>query len=137
MRQGDATTDPRRSIPPAVLRALLRIPPLSPVAAKLYALKEHDADIRKIAGLISSDPSLSTLVLRLVNSPLFGVRHPVTGVLQAAALLGFDRLRALSTTAALRMLVKPSSSPALTRCWRHSVACALATRELAKKTSFD
>jgi putative nucleotidyltransferase with HDIG domain len=105
------------------------------VAARLYALKE-DGDMRGVAALIGTDPSLSALVLRLVNSPLFGLRHPVDGILQAVALLGLDRLRALATTAAFRMLVNPSSpSPALMRCWRHSVACALATREVAMKSA--
>ena len=127
-----------RAIPSAVQRALLRIPPMSHAAAKLYTLSEEKADLREIAGLIGTDPPLSALVLRLVNSPLFGVRQAVTGILQAIALLGLDRLRVLATTAALRMLVSPSTaSPALTNCWRHSVACALAAQDLAANTGFS
>jgi HD-like signal output (HDOD) protein len=94
--------------------------------------------MRTIASLIASDPTLSALVLRLVNSPLFGIRYAVTGVLQAVAMLGLERVRSMTTTAALRMLVRPAaSSPALTRCWRHSVATALATQELAARTDFN
>jgi putative nucleotidyltransferase with HDIG domain len=98
----------------------------------------EEANLKAIAALIGTDPVLSGLVLRLVNSPMFGVRHRVTGVLQAVALLGLDRLRALSTTAALKMLVSTALYlPASTRCWRHSVACALATQEVAVSTGFD
>src|SRR5579864_1027778 len=105
------------AIPAAARTALLRFPPLSPAATKLYAMSGEDADMRQIAAVIAADPTLTTLVLRLVNSPLFGMRKPLTGVLQAVAMLGLDRVRSLSTTAALRMLVKPAhASPALTRC---------------------
>src|SRR5271157_1885862 len=115
MHQAEASGS-LRAIPSAVAGSLLRVPPLSPVAAKLFTLNQ-DADMRGIAALIAADPVLSALVLRLVNSPLFGVRHPVTGVLQAVALLGLERVRSLATTAALRMLVSPAlASPALKRC---------------------
>lgn len=127
-----------RAIPTPVQSALLRVPPLSPAAARLFRVDEDAADMRGIASVISSDPTLSSLVLRLVNSPMFGVRQTVTGVRQAIAMLGLDRVRSLATTAALRMLVSPSgASPALKRCWRHSVACALASQEMAGKTSMD
>ena len=127
-----------RAIPPAVLVALLRVPPLSPAASKLYSLNEETADLRRISNLIAVDPALAAMLLRLVNSPLFGVRYPVTGVLQAVALLGLDRVRALATTAALQLFMnKAAASMALRRCWRHSVACGLATREMAAKTGFD
>jgi HD-like signal output (HDOD) protein len=137
MHPVEASCAPLRAIPPAVQRALLQIRPLSHAAAKLYALNERNADLREIGKLIGTDPSLSALVLRLVNSPLFGVRQKVTSVLQAIAMLGLDRLRALATTAAFHMMVNPATaSPALTRCWRHSVACALVTQEIAVSGSF-
>ena len=138
MHAGDASRAPLRAIPSAVQSALLRIPPLSYAAAQLYVLNEEKADLREIAALIGTDPSLSALVLRLVHSPLFSVRQPVTGILQAVALLGLDRLRALATTAALRMMVCPATAtPALTRCWRHSVACALITQDMTANSGLD
>ena len=134
----ETTSTELRTIPVAVQRGLLRIPPLSPAATRLYRLSGEKADLREIASLIRTDPALSAAVLRLVNSPLFGVWQPVRGILQAVALLGLRRLRALATTAALRMLVRPEmASPALTRCWRHSVACALITQDTAASSGSD
>lgn len=125
-------------MPASVERALLRIPPLSHAAARLHLMNDEMADLRELAALISSDPALSGLVLRLVNSPLFGVRQRVTGILQAVALVGLDRLRVLATTAALRILIgSTSASAALTRCWQHSVACALIAQDLAARVGFD
>jgi putative nucleotidyltransferase with HDIG domain len=98
----------------------------------------EEAELKTMAAVIGSDPSLSALVLRLANSPLFGVRYPVTGILQAVALLGLNRLRVLASTAALRIHVGTGlAMPAVTNCWRHSVACALATQEIAVSSSFD
>jgi HD-like signal output (HDOD) protein len=127
-----------RTIPPTVLQSLLRVRPLSPVAARLLTLTEEQANLRAISALIDTDPALSALVLRMVNSPLFGMQHQVTGVLHALALLGLERLRVVVTTAALRMFVTPAlASPALMSCWRHSVACALAAQELAVSSGYD
>ena len=138
MVQADASGAPSRAIPQSISRSLLKVPPLSHAAVKLHSLKVEEANMRTISTLISSDPPLSTLVLRLVNSPLFGVRYRVTGILQAVALLGVDRLRVLATTAAFRMLMSTALDlPTLGRCWRHSVACALATQELSKDSSVD
>jgi putative nucleotidyltransferase with HDIG domain len=127
-----------RTIPVAIRGALLRLPPLSHAAIKLHSIDLESANLTTIATLISTDAPLSVLVLRLINSPLFGVRCRVTGVLQAVALLGIDRLRVLATTAAFRMMMTPTlEMPALKRCWRHSVACALATQEIAVSTGAD
>ena len=91
----ETMTGSPRAIPAAVLRALLRVPPLSHAAIRLHTLNVDDANLKTIASLIGTDPALSVLLLRLVNSPLFGVRCRVTGVLQAVALLGLEQLRAL------------------------------------------
>ena len=62
----------------------------------------------------------------------------MTRILQAVALLGLDRLRVLATTAALRMRVNVAvASPALSQCWRHSVATALVAQDLAAGTFVD
>jgi len=138
MLQAEASSTSFRAIPPSVLQSLLRVHPLSPVAAKLLALDEEQADLAAISALIHTDPALSALVLRMVNSPLFGVQYQVTGILHALALLGIERLRVVVATAALRMFVTPAlASPALTRCWQHSVACALAAQELAMSSGYD
>jgi HD-like signal output (HDOD) protein len=102
---------PSRPIPAAVQNLLLRAAPLSCAAAKLYAVDPDNADVRKISSLISTDPALAALVLRIANSPLFAFRQQVTGILHAIAVLGLKRLRALAATAALRMLVNPATAP--------------------------
>jgi len=138
MHPVEASEAHSRAIPAPVLRALLRVPPLSRAAVTLHTMNVDQAELKTIVSVLGTDPALSALVLRLVNSPLFGVRSPVTGILHAVALLGLDRLRVLASTAALRMHVSTAlATPALTNCWRHSVACGLATQDIAVKSGFN
>ena len=58
MQRAEASVESLRAIPPVVLGALLRVPPLSPAAAKLYSLNVETADIKRIASLIGVDPAL-------------------------------------------------------------------------------
>ena len=121
------------------IRALHRLPPFSPVAIRLMQLvSQEDVGLRQVSDVVSADAVLAGGMLRLANSPLFGARHTVTGVLHAVAMLGIDRVRALVTTVALRQYIDTArGSPAFTRCWRHNLACALVTEEIAAGTAID
>jgi putative nucleotidyltransferase with HDIG domain len=122
----------------AVLRRIQRETLLSPAAIQVFFLTQGDVNLRHIAAAVNTDPPLAAHVLRLANTPLFGVRFGVTSILQAVAVLGIDRLRAITTTAAMRLLVSPRlHCPALKRCWRHSVACAWISQELASDAGTD
>src|SRR5246127_3435042 len=61
-------------------------------------LSSASVDLKKVGNVIRTDPSLSAQVLRLCNSALFGLRHRVISIEQAAILLGTERLRTLVLT---------------------------------------
>ncbi|MEM6926493.1 MAG: HDOD domain-containing protein [Myxococcota bacterium] len=75
--------------------------PFPTVASKvLQELSSEVYSVPKLANLVESDPSLASLVLRLVNSALHGRGEPVTAVRQAVVRLGGRRLRDLVVSAA-------------------------------------
>jgi putative nucleotidyltransferase with HDIG domain len=121
------------------LRALRALPPFSAVAAYVLKLVARDGvEFRKVAETIKTDAPLSADTLRIANSALFGPRFPVTGVLHATVMLGIERVRSVVTTAALKGFVGAArSAPAVVRCWRHNLACALICEEVARKASLD
>ncbi len=121
------------------VRVLRALPPFSAVAAHLLkAVAQEDVAFRKVADFIKTDAALSADMLRIANSALFGPRYPVTGVLHAAAMLGVDRVRSLVTTVALKDFVgKARGAPAVSRCWRHNLACAILCEEIARKGRMD
>ena len=51
-----------------------------------------DPDLKVIARLISQDPGLSGSLLKVVNSPFFGLANRISSIQQAVNLLGVRRV---------------------------------------------
>lgn len=115
------------------LRLWERLPPFHPVALRLMRVISSDSiALNEIAGIIRCDPAFAAELLRLANSPLFNFRYEIGSVLQAAGLLGLERVRGLALTVALRRFLDGSVPSLAARiCWRHSLACALVAEEIA------
>ena len=123
---------------PAVIRnekpaALKKLKPLPAVAIRLMQLVSTDEVVfRRVAELIRIDAAFSAEVLRVANSALLGRRERVFGILHAVAILGLERLKSLVMMVALRnFLATALEHPPLLRCWRHSLACAVLSEEIA------
>ncbi|MCC7499084.1 MAG: HDOD domain-containing protein [Bryobacterales bacterium] len=128
----------RMSPPPATSDrnrpwALAALPPLPAVALRLLELvSKEGTDLRDIVRMIESDPAFAVELLRAANSARFSFSEPVASLHQATLVLGLDFVKSLAITVALRVYVKNAlKAPALARCWRHSLACALLSEELA------
>jgi putative nucleotidyltransferase with HDIG domain len=123
---------------PAKLRLLRRnceLPPIPSVAMSLLGLlaKEHVA-LAEISDTIAADAAITAEVLRGANSAYYGVRGEVTSIQHAATLLGLDRIRGLAATIGLRRLLGPVlRTPAVLRCWRHNLACAVTSEQMATR----
>jgi len=103
-----------------------RFAAFSPVALRLMRLINEDAPFSDLAKLITTDPSISTEVLRLSNSALFNLRAEVRSILHALAIIGRDRTEMIVFTACLwRYLPQHGGQEIVRRCWRHSLASAL------------
>lgn len=113
---------------------LARIPAFPPIVLRLLdLLARDDVEIRELVALISSDPAFSAQVLKVANSPLFGYRGQIDSLQSALVVLGLRRVRALSMTVATSNHMKAVLHvEELSRCWRHMLACALLTDELAR-----
>jgi putative nucleotidyltransferase with HDIG domain len=127
-----------QTVPKDVLAALRALRPLSAVAIQLQLLADEELAMNDVAEIIKADAALSADILRLANSPLFGLRQPPTGILHALALLGLRRLMTLVMTAAIGRFSNPArDTPALRRCWRHNLACGLICEDLADAAGLD
>ena len=117
----------------AQLGALAKLPPFGPVAVSLMRLFDRDdVEMHDIVRLVSSDVALTSQLLALVNSPLFGVQTTVRDLQHAITVLGTDRTKALATTLAMRSFVSNApKTPILRRIWRHGLATAVIAETLA------
>jgi len=111
-----------------------RIPAFPPIVLRLLdLLARDDVEIRELVALISSDPAFSAQILRVANSPLFGFRSRIDSLQSALVVLGLRRVRSFSLTVATANHMQTALRiEELSRCWRHMLACALLTEELAR-----
>jgi hypothetical protein len=112
-------------------------PQLSAVAAQLnHELTQPEPTSRKVVEIIGMSPGLTARLLRLVNSPLYGGRGKVETVSRAVAIVGLREVGMLAAGLLMvdRFGVIPSSVVDMRTFLEHSLACALASRELARAT---
>ncbi len=116
---------------------LCNLPPFNPIASQVLALTaDPNIDLGQISRVIESDPAFAADILFLANSSLFGFSSRMHSLNHAIALLGLDRIKALSVTVAMRSLLG-TQTPSVHRCWQHSVACALICEEISAIFDFS
>jgi HD-like signal output (HDOD) protein len=115
----------------------LKLPVLPNVAAEVLSSTLDDgADAQKLANLIQKDQSLSTHVLRVVNSPLFRGTTEIVALQQAIARLGMVRIREVALTASLKnaLSCKGSLQTLMDEAWQLGLATGLWAKEFARVT---
>lgn len=72
-----------------------RLPPVPRMYSELTrCLASPEACIDDVAKVVSTDPALCAQVLRLINSPFFGLSRKVRTIYEAVGLLGFELIKA-------------------------------------------
>jgi HD-like signal output (HDOD) protein/GGDEF domain-containing protein len=107
---------------------------LPTVAVRVLALTESPTvDARAIKECIENDPALTSKVLRVVNSSLFGLSREVTDLTQAIGLLGINPLKLLVLGFSLpdRLFVGLNGE-ILRRYWHRTLVKAVAAREISQ-----
>jgi HD-like signal output (HDOD) protein len=85
-----------------VLKGLEKLPTLPGIAMRiLEVVRNEETSLKEIADVLSADPPLSAQVLKLINSPFYGVRTKVTSVPHAVNLLGLNTVKNLSVLSLL------------------------------------
>ena len=110
----------------------VELPPLPGVAMRVAALTQDlDSSTRKIADAIGCDPALAARVLRAANSPLFCFQRNITALPMAVSALGNETLYSLVfMSAAAEAFISGARTKFERDLWEHSVAVAVAAREI-------
>jgi putative nucleotidyltransferase with HDIG domain len=114
------------------------LPPFRQTALELAkVLGSSSPDLKKAGQLISADPTLSSQVLRMCNSPLLGMHSRVISIEHAAALLGPERLRSLAlTTSVADFAGKALPEAQMGAFWQHSFLAATLSQYLAERWEY-
>jgi len=90
----------------------------------------------QVADAISQDQALTSKVLKTANSAFYGFPRKITTVNQAIIILGFANIRNIVLSTSLNStLSSKEKNPLfdLKAFWRHSLACGIASKILAKR----
>jgi putative nucleotidyltransferase with HDIG domain len=121
-------------IDPVILRRKVEninaLPTVPGVLKRLSGVIEKPRiTIVEISAFISNDPALTTKVLKMVNSAIYGFPGRIASVSHATMLLGLNVIKGLLLGVSVFELMRKTMSG----LYEHSLACAIASRVIARK----
>ncbi len=121
-----------------IAQSIQDVPALSPSASSIIRLiAQEDYEFEDIIDLVRVDSGLTTRILRLVNSPAYGLMKPVQSIERAVVLLGSQTVVSLALVNLNAQLVEKELQgyhSARGVFWKHELRTALAAREVARLT---
>jgi len=118
-----------------LVRRSAAVPSMPQVAARfLEIIQDPDFEYRDVVEVLSADPAMTGEILRLANSPLFGVARKITSLAQALTLLGLKRVRSLVLGRYIVDSIDKKRPPNvdMTYYWRRSLTTAVLASRLAE-----
>jgi HD-like signal output (HDOD) protein len=122
-------------------RAMKDLPPMPMAVSKILTLTgSENSRADEVEKYIATDQAISTKVLRVVNSPYFGLESQVSSLSQAVLILGFEQVRNLVLSLSSAKLFA-ASSPAIKaihlELWKHAFATGAAAQIVARRCRLD
>ena len=96
-----------------------------------------DPDINRIADLISQDVGLAGTVLKVVNSPFYGLSNKITSIQQAVGILGMNSVVNIVNGISIKSSMSDERIKALTRFWDTAMDIAMTSATLAKNVGYN
>lgn len=119
-----------------VINGIDRLPTLPGVAIKiLEAVQDKKSGLMELAQILSTDPPLSAEVLRLINSPYYGLNSRITSVNHAVNLLGATTVKNLALSFSVIKSFQSDDGEGFdyTQYWKDSLFSAVTMKLLTGK----
>ena len=98
------------------------------VSEALNIIGNPKSSINQLSDIISKDISLTSQILKLVNSSYYGFPTQITTINKAMALLGFNQVKSLILSVAVKSMM---CGPGGKNLWIHSIRCAVGCQSIA------
>lgn len=125
----------KKEIKDEIISRIDRIPSLSPAASRLVTLtSDPNYDVNDIVDIVMCDATLTARLLRIVNSPVFGLRIPIDNIYRAVIYLGPKLVAGIAIGESAPKLFKSQLTGYETEpggLWSHILFSAIAAREIA------
>ncbi len=119
-----------------VMTAMRTLPPLPIVVSKLLSvMNDEDSSADDVTRVLSSDQALAGKVLKLVNSPFYGLTGEISTITRAVVVLGFSGVRNVAMGFGMvSALKKLGGGRAMSDFWDHALATGAGAQALAEMT---
>lgn len=107
-----------------------------PTLPKIYQdvcreIEDPESSAVSVGKIIKQDPSVTTKILQVVNSALFGATRKISSIEQAVSILGYSLIRSLVLTCRIfDSKSKPIEGFSIERVFTHSFQTGLLAREI-------
>lgn len=124
--------------PQELIANLGDLPPLPQVATQVLRVSaDPDATAEDLRKVISMDQALTSQILKISNSAMFGMMREVTTLTQAIMTLGFSTIKSVVIASSAKNLYHRGTVGLQERLiWEHALVSAIASRAFAKSLKF-
>lgn len=117
-----------------------RLPSFPAIAARVIEMcGDEQVSVRELGEVLSHDTAISTKILRTTNSSFYGLRHRVTTVERATAMLGINAVKMLALGFSLVPQLKGMGGEDFdpTIIWKRSLYAAVGAHTIAREVKFE
>ncbi len=124
--------------PQELIANLGDLPPLPQVASQVLRVSaDPDATAEDLRKIISMDQALTSQILKISNSAMFGMMREVNTLTQAIMTLGFSTIKSVVIASSAKNLYHRGTVGLQERLiWEHALVSAIASRAFAKSLRF-
>ena len=124
--------------PQELIANLGDLPPLPQVASQVLRVSaDPDANAEDLRKVIAMDQALTSQILKISNSAMFGMMREVTTLTQAIMTLGFSTIKSVVIASSAKNLYNRGTVGLQERLiWEHALVSAIASRAFAKSLRF-
>ena len=124
--------------PQELIANLGDLPPLPQVASQVLRVSaDPDANAEDLRKVIAMDQALTSQILKISNSAMFGMVREVTTLTQAIMTLGFSTIKSVVIASSAKNLYHRGTVGLQERLiWEHALVSAMASRAFAKSLRF-
>ena len=104
----------------------------------MSATRDERTSAEDLAGFIIKDQAISNKILKLSNSAYYGLMKEVDSIPRAITIIGFNEVISLTIGMSVLSAFRQKDLHEIfdiRDLWLHSIGCATAAKEIAKKTT--
>lgn len=121
------------------VKRIKQLPTLPTITTTINsAIKQPSTSADDLARIIAKDQSLSSKVLKMVNSAYYGANREITGIRHAVSVLGFNEISKVVLAISVFESLGGNSSNGFNRqgFWVHSLGCAIFSAIISAEISY-